>query len=81
MLLMIILKVTKKQVFTLSVENTSLEKPQGVGQIDPPVFLGLNLIYFCRPPLAHIIKTSFLTLQIVDPEISLTFIFYRRVWG
>ena len=55
---MIILKVTKKQVFTLSVENTSLEKPQGVGQIDPSVFLGLNLIYFCRPRLAHIIKTQ-----------------------
>ena len=35
---MIILKVTKKQGFTLSLENTLLEKPQdggGGGQIDP----------------------------------------------
>ena len=32
---MIILKVTKKHEFTLSLEDTFLEKPQG-GQIDPP---------------------------------------------
>ena len=33
---MIILKVTKKQGFTLSLEDTFLEKPEGVGcQIDP----------------------------------------------
>ena len=39
---MIILKVTKEQGFTLSVENTFLEKPQGVGgQIDSLAFLGL----------------------------------------
>ena len=31
---MIILKVTKRQVFTLSLQDTILEKPQG-GQIDP----------------------------------------------
>ena len=55
---MIILKVTKKQGFTLYVENTFLEKLQGVGQIDPLVFLGLNLMYFCRPRLVHIIKTQ-----------------------
>ena len=35
MWLMIILKITQKQGFTLSVESTFLEKPQG-GQIDPP---------------------------------------------
>ena len=33
MRLMIILKVTKKQGFTLSIENTFLEKPHG-GQTD-----------------------------------------------
>ena len=32
----IILKVTKKQGFTLSLEDTIFEKPQGGGQIDPP---------------------------------------------
>ena len=40
MCLMIILKVTKKQGFTLSLEDTFFEKPQGGGgeggQIDPP---------------------------------------------
>ena len=39
MCLMIILKVTKNQGFTLSLEDTFFEKPQGVGgQIDrlPP---------------------------------------------
>ena len=46
---MIILKVTKKEGFTLSLENTFLEKPQGRrGQTDPPptstpAFLGLTL--------------------------------------
>ena len=35
MWLMMILKVTKKQGFTLYLENIFLEKPQG-GQIDPP---------------------------------------------
>ena len=32
----IILKVTKKQGFTLSLEDTFFEKPQGGGQIDTP---------------------------------------------
>ena len=38
MCLMIILKVTKKQGFTLCLEDTLFEKPQGVGQIEslPP---------------------------------------------
>ena len=35
MWLMITLKVTKKQGFILSLEDTFLEKPQGV-QIEPP---------------------------------------------
>ena len=41
---MIILKVTKNQGFTLYLEDTIFEKPQGGGcQIDPPsVALGLN---------------------------------------
>ena len=42
---MIILKVTKKQSFTLSLEDTYLEKPHwGRGQIDSihPAFLGLS---------------------------------------
>ena len=37
MWLMIISKVTKNQRFTLSLEDTVLEKPQGGGQIDPPL--------------------------------------------
>ena len=37
MCLMIILKVTKNQDFTLCLEDTIFEKPQGGGgQIDPP---------------------------------------------
>ena len=35
MCLKIILKVTKNQIFTLSVEDTFFKKSQG-GQIDPP---------------------------------------------
>ena len=34
--LMIILKVTKNQGFTLSLEDTFFEKPQGEGQTDLP---------------------------------------------
>ena len=34
--LRVILKVTKKQGFTLSLEDTFLEKPQGGDQIEPP---------------------------------------------
>ena len=39
---MIILKVTKKQGFTLSSEDTFLEKPQGVGGQDRFRVLELN---------------------------------------
>ena len=42
MWLMIILKITKKQGFTLSSEATFFEKPQGRGQIDFPAVLGLK---------------------------------------
>ena len=42
MCLMIILKVTKNQGFTLSLEDKFFEKPQGGGQIDPPGILGLR---------------------------------------
>ena len=44
MCLMIILKVTKNQGFTLCLEDTIFKKPQGRGQIDtlPPAVLGLN---------------------------------------
>ena len=37
---MIVLKVTKKQGFTISVENTFLEKPQGSQINHPSAFLG-----------------------------------------
>ena len=44
MCLMIILKVTKKQDFTLSLEDTVLEKPHGGSQIDPlPSCLRVNM--------------------------------------
>ena len=39
--LMISLKVTKEQSFTLSLEDTFFKKPQG-GQIDPLGILGLR---------------------------------------
>ena len=50
MWVVIILKVTKKQAFTLSLEDTYFEKPQGAWggeQMDPspPVVLGLRLVY------------------------------------
>ena len=35
MWLITILKVTKSQIFTLSLEDTFLEKPRGEGQVDP----------------------------------------------
>ena len=36
MCLMIILKVTKNQGFTLCLEDTIFEEPQGEGQTEPP---------------------------------------------
>ena len=42
-----ILKVTKKQGFTLSLEDTFFEKPQGEGergQTDPPAVLELRVL-------------------------------------
>ena len=43
MCLKIILKVTKDQGFTLSVEDTFFEKPQGGGvKLTPPAVLGLT---------------------------------------
>ena len=47
MWLMIILKVTKNQGFTISLRKTFLEKPQGVGQIESPVFLMLTNLTPC----------------------------------
>ena len=45
MCLKIILKVTENQGFTLSLEGTCFEKPQGGDQIEPPLaFLGLKYI-------------------------------------
>ena len=41
----IVLKVTKKQGFTLSVEDTFFEKPHGWGQIDPPSRFRVNDTY------------------------------------
>ena len=41
---MIILKVTKNQSFTLSLEDTFFEKPQGRGQIDPRAVFGLIVL-------------------------------------
>ena len=45
MCLKIILKVTEKQGFTLSLEDTFFGKPQG-RSVDPPAVLGLMLWYF-----------------------------------
>ena len=38
-----ILKATKKQGFTLSLEDKFFENPQGGGQIDLPAVLGLKI--------------------------------------
>ena len=48
--LKIILKVTKNQSFTLSLEDTLFEKLQGRmgGQIDPPAVLGLKCQNYVR---------------------------------
>ena len=44
MRLMLILKFTKKQGFTISLENTFFEKNPEANQIDPLPFLGLKLV-------------------------------------
>ena len=45
MWLIIILKFTKKQVFTLSLENTLLDKSQGGVKLTlPQAFLGLSIL-------------------------------------
>ena len=46
---MIILKVTKSQSFTLSLEDRFLEKQQGGGSNWPPVFLGLKMRTVMKP--------------------------------
>ena len=46
--LMIISKVTKKQSFTLSLENTFYEKPQEGSQIGAPTYLGLTFFQLER---------------------------------
>ena len=45
---MIISKVTKKQSFTLSLENTFYEKPQEGSQIGAPTYLGLTFFQLER---------------------------------
>ena len=46
--LMIILKVTKNQGFTIALEDTSSEKSKGGVKLTHPVFLGLSLKYIER---------------------------------
>ena len=46
--LMIISKVTKKQSFTLSLENTFYEKPEEGSQIGTPTYLGLTFFQLER---------------------------------
>ena len=41
---MIILKVTNNHGFTLSLEDTLFEKPQGEGQIDTPSRFSVNTV-------------------------------------
>ena len=49
----IILKVTKKQGFTLSLEDTFFEKPQGASQIDPFPTSPLAVLGLRRTQLEH----------------------------
>ena len=59
MCLLIILKVTKIQGFTLSLENTSFEKPQeGGDKIDPPP----------PPPSPFRVKDNILAADLVEME-------------
>ena len=59
MCLMITLKVTKNQDFTLSLEDTFFEKPQGGGgQIDPPVILGLKTVPIDLSKLSNVVKNE-----------------------
>ena len=82
MLLMIILKVTKSQDFTLSLENPFFEKPQG-GQFDlPPGRLGLNHINYSliiqklyMTLLIHKQKEEFLQLLITRDKFLFTALF------
>ena len=52
MILMVILKVTKNQDFNFSLDNTVLEKPQGLGP-RPPSLLRDNA---CAKMVRHILK-------------------------
>ena len=59
--LMIILKVTKNQGFTLSLEDTFFEKPQGGGgQFDPPAVSGLKIKTAKTPSLRKRTSNVFL---------------------
>ena len=71
---MIILKVTKNQGFTLSLEDTFFEKPQG-GQIDPQGlfinYVTLKLPFLNLPISHHHVSSWMITrapLRYVTPE-------------
>ena len=45
MLLLIIIKLTKKQVFTIFLEDTFLEKPQGAFKLTPSLLRAKKVIF------------------------------------
>ena len=85
MFLKIILKVTKHQGFSLSLEDTLFEKPQGGSKIDtpppphphpPPAILGLNLdvIQVSEPTIcASLLAQQNLSVIRIIPHASFTF--------
>ena len=65
MYIMIILKVTKKQSFTLSLEDTFFKKPQGELKLIPPVVLGLTDQVDLRKLLLYFYEIKNYTLWLV----------------
>ena len=75
---MIILKITKKQGFTLSLEDTFLEKPQEGSNVPlPPAFLGLkhcgSLIASSTPNLFSLTCQSCISESSYISESSISF--------
>ena len=40
----------------------------------------LVLIYLGRPRLEHTVKTNFITIHTIDPDICSILILYKKVW-
>ena len=74
MCLKIILKVTKNQGFSLFLEDTLFEKPQGGTKLTPPAVLGLR-ISCCR---IYAILRSLINVLYLAGTTRLTSVFPRK---